>query len=459
MPPSSSRQSPFAIRNVRLFIAFRVFFNARFYYPIFTVLFLDFGLTLSQFAILNAIWAAVIVLSEVPSGALADTFGRRNLLVFAGLLMVIEIGLLLFVPRGNLDLLFGVFVLNRILSGLAEASASGADEALAYDSLKLHGDAGDWGRVLERQIQMQSVGFVFAMALGGAVYDLDVLQAVVDFFGMDLTVTRESTLRIPIALTMVMAVLTLATTLLMRDVEAPGGGSGVPETKSMGDAFRLTFNAGRWILQTPFVLVLISFGVLFDSVIRMVLTMNSQYYRLIGLPESVFGIIGAGLALLGFVVPSLARRLAERHTPMFNLALVSAFVLCGLAGMSFFWPIIGLIPALVLFANMYFVGFFLSHYLNRATSSAQRATVLSFKGLFFNLGYGVVGLLYSLLLAFLRSAIELNRPEISEDALKNQVFIDSMAWFPAYFAICLVGLLVFSAWVLRGGERHKLIQS
>ena len=65
----ASYKSTFAIRNVRLFIAFRVFFNARFYYPVFTILFLDFGLTLEQFALLNAAWAAAIVLLEVPSGA------------------------------------------------------------------------------------------------------------------------------------------------------------------------------------------------------------------------------------------------------------------------------------------------------------------------------------------------------------------------------------------------------
>ncbi|MCD4715131.1 MAG: MFS transporter, partial [Desulfobacterales bacterium] len=74
-------KSPFKICNVRYFIAFRVFFNARFYYPVFTILFLDFGLTLQQFALLNVAWAATIVLLEVPSGALADTIGRRNLLV------------------------------------------------------------------------------------------------------------------------------------------------------------------------------------------------------------------------------------------------------------------------------------------------------------------------------------------------------------------------------------------
>ena len=49
--------------NIRNFIAFRMFFNARFYYPVFAVIYLDFGMTLEQFAILNSIWAATIILA------------------------------------------------------------------------------------------------------------------------------------------------------------------------------------------------------------------------------------------------------------------------------------------------------------------------------------------------------------------------------------------------------------
>ena len=72
----AEKASPFALKNIRLYVAFRIFFNGRFYYPVFTILFLDFGLTLDQFALLNAVWAATIVLMEVPSGALADIVGR-----------------------------------------------------------------------------------------------------------------------------------------------------------------------------------------------------------------------------------------------------------------------------------------------------------------------------------------------------------------------------------------------
>ena len=89
-PPTIQSTSPFAIPNIRRFLAFRLLFGVRFYYPVFAVLFLDFGLSVGQFAVLNAVWAAAIVLCEVPSGALADAVGRRTLVVASGAIM--EIG-------------------------------------------------------------------------------------------------------------------------------------------------------------------------------------------------------------------------------------------------------------------------------------------------------------------------------------------------------------------------------
>ncbi len=438
---SPAPTSPFRIANVRLFIIFRVLFNARFYYPVFSILFLDFGLTLSQFAILNAVWAATIVVCEVPSGALADTIGRRNLLVFAGSLMVTEIAIWAFVPRDNLTLLFWAFVINRILSGMAEAAASGADEALAYDSLKQHGDIAQWGQVLERQIQIQSAGFVIAMTLGGLIYDPELLQKVADFLGMGITLTRESTLRLPIYLTLVTAILTLLTTLKMHDVPT-GAHIKSSQGTSISSAFRLVWQAGRWIFRTPFVLGLILFGLLYDSVTRMILTMASQYYRIIDIPEALFGILGSTLALFGFIMPGIARRLSVHRAPIFNLLLTAASILLGLVGMTFTWPWFGVLPALLLFSNMFLIGFFLSHYLNQVASSDQRATVLSFKGLFLNLGYGMIGLFYAVLLAVLRKRTSMAEPGLAEEALKNLVFADSLPWFCGYFILGLMALIV-----------------
>ena len=42
-----------ADRNCRRFVAFRVFFNSRFYYPVLAVLFLDLGVSTTEYSLLN----------------------------------------------------------------------------------------------------------------------------------------------------------------------------------------------------------------------------------------------------------------------------------------------------------------------------------------------------------------------------------------------------------------------
>ena len=445
------RKSPPITGNVQRFIAFRVFFNSRFYYPVFTILFLDFGLNLEQFALLNVAWAATIVLLEVPSGALADTIGRRNLLVTAGCLMVVEIALICFLPMGNVQLVFAVFLVNRVLSGTAEAAASGADEALAFDSLKAQGGEDQWGGVLEKQMRTQSAAYIVAMTLGAAVYDPRLMQAAAGAVGLRIELTQEITMRFPLYLTLVMAICTLITTLGMKEIDE----SGEPIcldwkgcSRSVIKAFRITFEAGRWILKTPLALTIIAAGLLFDHVIRMLLTLNSQYYRIIQLPEASFGLIGSAMAMMGLFVPRLALWLSRRQSPANNLFLLSAMTLTGLIGMRFFFPYAGVLPAMLLSGAMMMTGFFVSHYLNQITPSHQRATVLSFRGLSYNLGYGGIGLLYSGLLAVLRRSTAVRQEGIPAQALEETVFRSSVEWFPWYFVVMFVVLLIFARYQL-----------
>ena len=160
-----------AMRNLKFFICFRMFFNARFYYPVFAIYFLEHGLSWEEFGILNGIWAITIILLEVPSGSLADTLGRKRLLVLAGICMVMEMLALLFAPMDGSAWVFSLFAINRIISGVAEAAASGADEALAYDSLKEAGMQKEWGKALEKAQRYTSLAFFFAMMTGSAFYD------------------------------------------------------------------------------------------------------------------------------------------------------------------------------------------------------------------------------------------------------------------------------------------------
>ncbi len=421
-------------RNIPLFIAFRVLFNARWYYPVLAVLFLDLGLTIGQYAMLNVAWAAAIVGLEVPSGALADQLGRKRMVVLAAVLMVVEMAIFAFAPRGNPTLLFALFLLNRVLSGAAEACASGADEALAYDSLVADGRGGEWPRVLERLMRWQSAAFFVAMLLGAAVYDARLVQRVVDFFGLHWTVTREVTVRIPVYLTLANSVLALLVTLRMREPAR------LIAKASAGATWRATLAAGAWILRTPAALTVILAGLCFDSIVRLFLTVASNYYRLIAIPEAAFGVIGSAFALLGFFLSPVARRLTEQRSLRANFALVASLILAGLTGVAFVRPWWGLLPLLPLGVAMSLTGFFVSHYLNAAvTDSAQRATVLSFRGLAYNLAYGGIGLLFAGLTRALAGR-----------GNADAVFAAALAWLPWYF-IAATAILAL-AWARIGGS-------
>ena len=429
-----------------MFIAFRVFFNCRFYYPIFTVLFLDFGLTVAQFSILNAVWAATIVMAEVPSGALADIVGRRRLLVFAACSMLVEMAILCLAPKGNVSLLFLFFLVNRVLSGLAEAAASGADEAIAYDALQAAGMADQWGRVLEVQTRLRSIMFILTMSIGAAVYDPELMSRIMAAFGAGIAFTQDQTLRFPLYLTFILSLFTLAAVLRLDEIcpnPQPDGTCEKPFSGSALDAFKLTLSTGGWILKTPFFLAVILFGMLFDGILRMAITLASQYYRMVELPESLYGILGSVMAVAGLFIPRLARRIAESHSPAVCLWSTSAVALTGLVGMVFFWPYVGLLPALVAFSALYMVGFYISYFINREAASSRRATVLSFKGLAYNLSYGLIGILYAALLEVKKGGLDLDAGGVQ--AVENIVFKETFFWFPLSLAAGLILLVAGAA--------------
>ena len=449
----SSRFSPFSLPNVRRFIAFRVLFNARFYYPVFTILFLDYGLSIEQFALLNTVWAGTIVLAEVPSGALADLLGRKRLLVATCLLMVFEMLIIAFVPLGNGTVIFNAFLANRILSGLAEAMASGADEAMAYDTLVEAGLSKEWPRVLDIQMRVQHIGYIFAMTIGAVVYDMGTVNRILHWFGSTASVTQQMSMRYPVYLTLLLGILALLTTMGMRDprlLSAPADQG--REVKNVRQAGRLVLQAGTWIVRTPFALAVILFGMCFDHVLRMLVTMTSQYFRLISLPEASFGLIGSGIALLGLVVPRIARAMVYRFSPRRNGCIVGVIAFTALWWLALFIPYYGIMPVVLIFIAMMLTSFFTSHYLIEIADSAHRATVLSFKGLAFNVAYGLIGLLYAGLIRSLRVTTGEEYFDWSSLAVENAAFKASVGWFPWYLLLVLViVILVLLFWRQDGG--------
>jgi len=390
-----------ADRNWRRFVLFRVLFNSRFYYPVLAVLFLDLGLSATEYTLLNFAWALAIVFTDLPAGVLADRIGRRPLVVAASVFMVMEMILLAVAPlNGGLVLLLCCLA-NRILSGMAEGMASGADEALVFDSLAERDRSGEWPKVLDHVMRWQGLGIVIAMLVGGAVYDPVFMGRIFSVIGWKVHLTQGTTLRFPIYLNLITALLTLWTALGLREPSMRSR-KVAPETQDGANAevtaLRLVANAGRWIVHTPVALFVIVAGVLIDSVVRLFLTFSSSYFRDISLPEATFGLIGSLMGGIGFVVSPLARRMATRHSLMRNYGVIAGVVLGGLLGVACRWQLWGVVFIVPLAAGMMILGYLVSYYLNAIVDSSHRATVLSFKGVAFNLGYGFISLVFALVL-------------------------------------------------------------
>jgi MFS family permease len=421
--------------NPRRYVLFTVFYTARAYYPVLAILFLDLGLTLDQFVLLNLIWATTIFLFEVPSGALADTLGRKKLLVMASSLMILEMLCLLVAPRGGGGLLFTLCVINRFCSGLSEACASGADEALAYDSLEKGDRAELWDKLLATTMRWRSAGFVIAMILGGLIYNPEPLNHLLPG---EFRLSEDIAHRLPVALVLCQALVCLIITLRM--VEPPRDAES-EVTSTFKGAYALTLKTARWIFTNPKTLVVVVIGLAIDSVVRNFATITSSYYRLIELPEWIFGFIGASIGVLGWFVPVVAKRLNTRFSTLGNLGIAAAISLLGLAALIPAWPWFGLAPAMLLMTTLGYLGFTVSRSLHREADSSQRATVLSVKGLAFNLGYGLFSFGFSRLLASL--------PEKSPDAALLAV----LRWQVPFFAVVTFTLFVSANLLLRRNSR------
>ena len=394
-----------ADRNWRRFVFFRVLFNSRFYFPVLAILFLDLGLSATEYTLLNFAWALAIVFTDIPAGALADRIGRKPLVVAAAVFMVLEMILLAAAPLHGGGVLLLCCLANRILSGMAEGMASGADEALVFDSLAERNRSGEWPKVLEQVMRWQGVGMVIAMLVGGAVYSPAFVSRLCSAFGWHHSFVQGATLRFPIYLNLITALLTLAVVLGLREPKVHASHV-VPETNdAVGPettAWRIVASAGAWIAKTPLALFVITAGVVIDSVVRLFLTFSSSYFRLIEIPEAAFGIIGAVVGGLGVAVSPVARRMVAKNSVARNYGLLALTVLAGLIGASCRWPYWGVIFIVPLAGAMMALDYMVSYYLNALVGSGQRATVLSFQGVAFNLGYGFISLIFALVLKAVR---------------------------------------------------------
>jgi hypothetical protein len=59
------------------------------------------------------------------------------------------------------------------------------------------------------------------------------------------------------------------------------------------------------------------------------------------------------------------------------------------------------------------------------------------------------------LLAQLRLQIGVTQPQTAGTQLENLIFIKSIAWFPGYFMLTLLAMLLFARWRLKNSDEYK----
>lgn len=106
--------------------------------------------------VLLAISSIIGIVFEIPSGAFADRFGRKNTLILAKLLG--GLGFVFFLLRRN----YADFVISYILFGLWITLQSGALEALIYDNMKKLGITKDYAKYQSIKSSIGQIAFAIS---------------------------------------------------------------------------------------------------------------------------------------------------------------------------------------------------------------------------------------------------------------------------------------------------------
>ncbi|MGA8245717.1 MAG: MFS transporter, partial [Nocardioides sp.] len=102
-------------------------------YSVYALLFADHGVGATQISLLFVVWSATSFVFEVPSGAWADSFDRRRVLVVSAAIYAGGFACWMLWPT------FPGFALGFVLWGLSSALMSGTFESLVYDELVVRG--------------------------------------------------------------------------------------------------------------------------------------------------------------------------------------------------------------------------------------------------------------------------------------------------------------------------------
>lgn len=148
------------------YLAYRVFTNAWFVGAVW-LYFYRIYITDQQIGVLDAMAFAIGLLAEIPSGALADKFGRDKMVRLGQFL----VGLGLIIPAFGTE--FVTFFIAQVIFMIGISFVSGADEALFFENLRFDRDSILWRKLVTKGTQFALITSAFAGIIGGWFHGID----------------------------------------------------------------------------------------------------------------------------------------------------------------------------------------------------------------------------------------------------------------------------------------------
>jgi MFS family permease len=361
---------PRTVQRVYLVLMLFNTLAASFIWGINTLFLLDAGLSSTAAFTANALFTAGMVLFEVPTGVIADTWGRRVSYLLGS--VTLAASTVLYWLAWQTEAPFWAWAVTSVLLGLGFTFFSGATEAWLVDALKFTGFKGNLESVFAKGQIVAGVAMLSGSVLGGLV-------------------AQWTNLGVPYLLRGLALVVTFGVAFVyMRDwgfVPKPGK----HPIREMGQVVRASVHYGlgnrpvRWMmLAAPF-----TFGVgiyAFYAMQPYLLELygDEQAYSIAGLAAAII----AGAQIAGGMAAPRVRRLFRNRTSALLAGLLIEIGLLALLGLTTgFWVAVGLLVLWGLAAAATLP--IRQAYVNGLISSEQRATVLSFDNLLGSSG-GVV---------------------------------------------------------------------
>jgi len=302
------------------------------------------GLSLGQITALDAPFWLIVVLSQVPTGAFADRWGRRTSLVVGGVLYAFALAA--FGVADSYALILGSYALWAV----SMAFASGADMALLYDDLAASGRVQEFPRAAGRYYSVMAAASILALLVGAPL-------------------AQATRLDVPV---LASAAVALASGLLAWTLHES------PRRTPERPGFWTTIRRGALVSwREPRLRYMLAFSAVIRAVNFVPVIFTQPFLVHIGVPVGQFGLLqtpGRVLSVAAaLIVHRVQRRIAERRL----FAGLLAWVVGCLALLSVWNSPLAFIAFPLLAPALSAANPLFSDYLNRHIPEEQRATVLS----------------------------------------------------------------------------------